>query len=257
MSPVPNRPIRWHRRVVIVLTVLATLSASVPTASAQSREDLRSYYPNLAMVDSGRYLEGYNYISGTAQRSVLWFERGSRGRFKQYNWSPTDAQATCHWDELQWRRGRLQYNTTHDGCGAVERETNYSPGVELMPRRWTPGQDWRRTGTSEVTHSEDGVVVCRGTTAWEASVEGWVEIHTGVDAIHVRSRQTTTWTDGQSASGCAAGYTTEWQEDYYLMPDLPVDGGGTAPAFKRSVGGNLAGGPDRWDVWFDRWAELP
>lgn len=257
MSSAPIRQVRWARRIIALLAVVGALATSVPTAAAQTRIDLRQFYPNFEMVESGQYLEGFNYISGSPARSVLWFERGSEGRFKQYNWAPTDAQATCHWDELQWRRGRLRYHTTHDGCGAVERETTYTPAVELMPRRWREGRSWNRSGRSDVTHSEDGRIVCRGVTEWSASVLGWEEIHPGVEAIHVRSRQTTIWTEGQSESGCAVGYITPWQEDYYLMPDLPIDGGGTAPAFKRSVGGNLAGGPDQWNVWFDRWASLP
>lgn len=247
----------WMRRTLILFTIVSLLSVSTPAASAQERIDLRDFYPNVEMVRSGSYIEGFNYVSGTPQRSVLWFELLSRGRWRQYNWSPTDARSTCHWDQFRWRNNDLRYQITHDECGDVERETRYSPAIRLMPRRWTEGTTWQRSGTSDVTHREDGQVVCRGETDWEATVLGWVEIHPGVEAIQVRSRQTTEWTEGRSESGCSAGFTTRWEENYFLVPDLPVDGGGTAPAFKRSVGGNLDGGPDQWDVWFDRWARLP
>lgn len=254
----------WRRMVAVGIGAVLLMAAFATSTGAQensnpelgAEQDLRDYYPNRDMVDGDMYLEGYNYISGAAQRSVLWFEEGRRGRFKQYNSAPDDPKATCHYDELRWTRV-LRYHVTMDSCGDVERRTKYSPGIALMPRDWEDGDTWKARGTSDATHSEDGDVVCRGETSWSAEVFGWVEVAPGVFGIHVQSLQTTDWTEGHSSSGCSAGFTTSWKEDYYLVPGLPVAGGGTANAFKRSLGGNLDVGVGRWDVWFDYWAPLP
>jgi len=253
----PKSRTKYSRVISVTLVFLLILTITgVGSARAGHREDLRSYYPNKSLVRDGMYLEGFNYVSGKAERSVLWFELGRRGRFKQYNSAPDSPTAECHYDQMRWRKGVLRYSMTHDSCESVERETEFSPGIVLMPRRWTPGTVWSRSGTSDVTHREDGQVVCRGVNEWEATVLGWEEIAPGVEGIHVRSIQSTRWTDGQSSTGCSAGFTTDWQEDYYLIPELPVRGGDTAKAFKRSVGGNLNGN-GRWDVWFDSWSQMP
>ncbi|MDG2112701.1 MAG: hypothetical protein P8N02_08835 [Actinomycetota bacterium] len=261
---------RTHRRrgraTLLALVVLlaaggyaaSTAAAATPTDPdiLEERQDLRGYYPNPRMARQGQYLEGFNYISGEARRSVLWFDWQGRGWFNQYNWGPEDAQSECHYDRMRWR-STLRYFMTHDSCGDVIRETSFSPPIHLMPRRWRSGDEWERSGTSDVTHTEDGEVACEGTMDWTGKVLGWVEIDPGVFAIHVTTDQVTTWTEGQSSTGCAAGFTTTWQEEYWLMPDLPVDGGGTANAFKQSAGGNRDGGPDTWNVSFDIWKELP
>ena len=252
--------IRHIRRLTAVFAAAVVLTLGLPsTGVAQTqRIDLRAHYPNLEMVRSGHYLEGNNYISGSAQRSVLWFEERSGGRFRQYNWGPEDARADCHYDQFRWRNGTMRYQRTVDDCFGTRQIVRFRPAIRVMPEFWTPGQTWTRDGTSEVTFSEDGDVTCRGTMAWRAEVLGFVEVAPGVQGIHVRSTQTTAWTEGRSDAGCAAGFVTPWEENYYLIPEMPVWGSAeTAPAFKRSVGGNLAGGPDRWDVWFDGWAQLP
>jgi hypothetical protein len=242
--------------VLIVMLLLTTTLATA--ATAQNEEDLKSYYPNTAVVSDGVYLVGFNHVSGSAQRSGLWFELKSGGRFKQYNSAPDDPNTKCHFDKLRWRGEVLRYSKTQDSCGGIKRETKFSPSIRLMPRYWAPGEDWSLSGTSKVTHLEDGDVKCRGLNEWTATVEGWVEIAPDVQAIHVSSVQKTTWTEGQSSTGCAAGFTTDWQEDYYLMPDMAVVGGGTANSFKRSTGGNqFPDSTDRWDVWFDFWTPLP
>lgn len=266
MSRTRSHGRRGRRRLLALVVILAAAGGLAATAAAaatptdpdilDSEQDLRSYYPNPRMARNDRYLEGFNYISGSARRSVLWFDWEGRGWFKQFNWGPEDPQSECHYDRLRWR-STLQYHVTHDSCGDVTSETSFSPPIQLMPRRWEPGTEWDRSGTSEVTHREDRRIACRGTMEWTANVLGWVEIDPGVFAIHVRTDQVTTWTEGQSSTGCAAGFDTTWQEDYWLMPDLPVEGGGTQNAFKRSAGGNRDGGPDQWDVWFDTWKRLP
>ncbi len=242
--------------VFVASFALVGVAALVTSFAATPSEDLRSYYPNEQLVSQRRYLEGFNYISGNPQRAVLWFELLNNGQFKQYNYGPEDPKTRCHWDLLQWTSGKLVYNKTHDECGNPSKETVFSPAITLMPRTWKGGS-WIANGSSNVNQIEAGKTVCTGTNTWQANVIGWEEIAPGVQAIHVRSKQTIKWTSGQSPSGCAAGYTTNWQEDYYLLPNLPIDGAGTAKAMKRTVGGNQDIQSDRWDIWFDLWKTLP
>ncbi len=249
---------RFRRWTAVILALASVFALVIPTSATaqQSEENLRSYYPNIEQVREGNYLEGFNY-SGFTRRSVLWFEERSSGRFRQYNWAPDDARATCHWDQLRWRNGTLRYQMTQDSCFDVTTRIRFRPAIRLMPENWEPGTAWEQSGSSRATFTEDGDVTCRGTNNWTATVNGYVELAPGVQAIHVTSQQSTDWTEGQSSFGCSAGFTTDWQEDYYLIPEVPVAGGGTAPAFKRSIGGNLSGGGDQWDVWFDSWQPLP
>lgn len=252
--------IRSLRRLVAASTAVVVITLGLPSTGAAQTEsiDLKAHYPNVEMVRSGHYLEGYNYISGEPRRSVLWFEEMSRGRFRQYNWGPEDPRGDCHYDQFRWRRQTMQYQRTVDDCFGVRQEVRFRPAIKVMPRSWTPGETWVEVGTSDVTFTEDGVVTCRGTMDWRGEILGYVDVAPGVQGIHIRTTQTTTWTEGRSDAGCAAGFVTPWEENYYLIPDMPVLGTDqTAPAFKRSIGGNLAGGPDRWDVWFDVWAPLP
>ena len=78
-----------------------------------------------------------------------------------------------------------------------------------------------------------------------------------MQGIHWQSSSTTNWTTGSVTGKCAAGFTTHWLEDYWLYANMPVNGGGTAPALKRSKGGNLDITSGNWDVWFDSWKPLP
>lgn len=252
--------IRPLRRLTAALIAAVVLTLGLPSTSAAQvdRIDLKSHYPNLELVRAGHYLEGNNYISGEARRSVLWFEELSRNRFRQYNWGPEDARADCHFDQFRWQRQTMRYQRTVDDCFGVRQVVKFKPAIRVMPRYWAPGETWTDNGVSEVTFTEDGVVTCRGTMAWRADVLGYTEVAPGVQGIHIRSTQTTAWTEGSSDAGCAAGFVTPWEENYYLIPDMPIWGDdGTTSGFKRSVGGNLAGGPDRWDVWFDAWTPLP
>lgn len=227
----------------LAAALLLTAAIVVP-AQAATPTDLRSYYPNEQRVGAHQYLEGWNYVTGTPQRAVLWFETLNNGVFKQYNSAPEDAAGRCHWDLLKWGTA-LTYSQTHNDCGAVVADTLFSPAITLMPQSWN-GKPWTAKGTSITTQRENGVVVATGTNIWRADVLGWEVISPGLSAIHVRSSQTTVWANGS---------VTRWQEDYYLAT-VPTVGGGTAKAMKRHVGGNLDIASDRWDVWFDRWETL-
>ena len=161
--------------------------------------------------------------------------------------------------------GSIGKTTTKQAIGQVlelslihisTKETVFSPAITLMPRTWN-NNAWSANGKSSVSQIENNTIVCTGTNPWQANVIGREEIASGVQAIHVRSKQTIRWTSGRSSSGCAAGYTTNWQEDYYLLSNLPKDSGGTAKAMKRTIGGNKDVPSDRWDIWFDLWKTLP
>jgi len=260
-------PRRWRRSWLLLVApiLLTTAIVGAPAQAATDpeilteKQDLRTYYPNVKRARRGWYLEGFNYISGSPQRSVLWFDWEGRGWFKQFNWGPEDPNSRCHYDQMRWRSSRMEYHRTHNGCGEVTHETSFSPGIRLMPRRWRAGDDWSESRTTAVTHREDGVVVCRGTMDYTSEVLGWVEVDpaTSTWAIHVRTTQSTLWTEGHSSTGCSAGYTTDWEENYYLMPDMPAEGTNKAyNGFKRSIGGN-DNNNFNWDVWFDTWTRLP
>ncbi len=234
------------KRIIAIFLVLAVLALTTPAnAGKRNRIDLEDRYPNMAMVEEGFYLEGFNYISGTAQRSVLWFEDLGSGVWRQYNSGPESATSRCHYDEFEWDKKLTYFSTVHS-CDGVTAITLYPEGIDLMPRRWREGREWNRSGVTSVVHTVNGVITGTGFNYWQAHIDAdQVEIHPGVFAVHVRTNQRTEWDNG---------FVTLWQEDYYLVDDLPIDGGDTAPAFKRSVGGNSTG-IGNWDVWFDRWKE--
>ena len=67
---------------------------------------------------------------------------------------------------------------------------------------------------------------------------------------------------GAAPSGCAAGYRTQWQENFYLVANLPVQGSTTGDyALAREVGGNVAtfSATGNWDydVWYGSWNQSP
>jgi hypothetical protein len=228
-----------------LVPVVAGDAGGAGTAGAATSYDLRSYYPNPTLAFGGFYLEGFNYTTGTPQRSVLWFEDLGRGTFRQYNSAPFDR---CHYDQLTWQSTRLVYSVTHHECEGPKHDTIYSPPITFIPRSWN-GRAWRTTGRSNVTQQLDGVTVCTGVNTWEARVLGVVEVTPGRQGIHWRTTQTTKWN-----TGSCAPWTTRWQEDYVLVTGMRGDAVG--PALIRSFGGNLDGGFN-WDVWVDRWQGLP
>ncbi len=234
------------KKVTAIIAMLVLIGSLTSPASAKGvRIDLEDIYPNMEMVDDGFYLEGFNYVSGSPARSVLWFEDMGSGVWRQYNSGPESPTSRCHFDEFEWDKKLTYFSTVHS-CDGVTAVTLYPEGIDLMPRRWRAGREWDRSGVTSVVHMIDGVITGTGFNYWQAHIDAnQVEIHPGVFAVHVVSTQHTEWDNG---------WVTDWQEDYYLIENLPVEGGGTAPAFKRSVGGN-ATGDGNWDVWFDVWQE--
>ena len=96
---------------------------------------------------------------------------------------------------------------------------------------------------------------------WTANVPGYVTLSPGVRAIHTQTVQTTKWASGKDpVTGCAAGGTSNYQDNLYLGSLPGTKTGTTANGVKRSVGGNV----DRynktqkwdWDIWFNGWENL-
>lgn len=218
--------------------------------------DLSGYYPNPQLADS-HYLEGINNIRGdnSPERSILRFQiikdraTPNNYSFRQYNWDPKDTRRDCHWDLLRWT-DKLTYSQTHD-CVSPVKDTIFSPPITLMPRMWD-GRPWVKNGKSAVSQVAGGKQVCTGENTWRANVLGWEKFDEADAVIHVRTRQTVAWDSGPCNGD------TRWQEDYYLIPELPVAGGDGAPAMVSTVGGNLDPAiPDHWDIIFKNWVTLP
>lgn len=259
--------IGWMRAAAVVLGSTLLLAVPAVPAPAGPGVDLSAYYPNTTL-SPGFYLDGRNYRpDGTSFPSVLWFENVSpSGSFKLYNAGPYHR---CHWDLLRWT-ATLAYSQTHNdptdpACGGRATDTVYSPAITFLPKTWD-GTPWTQSGRSTASFSENGALACSGTNNWTANVYGWelIDPPTGLMAIHWRTSQTTNWSwdDGHRVAGdCAAGTTTNWQEDYYLIDNLPVTGDPAVTSgkgLKRTAGGNLATSPCcDWDVWFDAWRKLP
>lgn len=228
------------------------------TSAATKTYDLKKYYPNTTQYDK-RYLEGYNYISGEPQRSVLWFESQDQWTFRAYNSGPEDQNARCHWDELSWwDDGTLRYSKTHHECpGETASEIIYDAPIIFLPRYWSARQEpWAINGSSGAKYYENGNLRCTGTNNYTAEIIGEEEIAPGQTGIHWRTTQTTNWDTGDVPGKCYVGYTTKWREDYWLSK-LPLPNGKEKGGLKRSVGGNLDNDDSSWDVWFDKWENLP
>lgn len=272
-----KRPIRQKKPnkllLVLLIPILVVLGYfAYQTFASSTVYNLAEYYPNSLQISKGDYLNGKNYIAGhMGERNVLWFEQtkdsDTQTTYKVYNYGPEDLQnGRCNYDVLRWSRptaklsGRLQYLETTNTCpGKPATNITYSPGITFLPYTWD-GQPWSLAGRSEAIYKESGVEKCRGTNSWKAEVLGKQEIYpnTGVMGIHWRTTQTTEWKSGSSSySGCRTGQKTNWQEDYYLVDNLPVIGGLTAKGLKRSVGGNKDVNYPNWDILFDSWTQLP
>ncbi len=251
--------------VVFIISSFAATPASVT--------DFSEYYPNISMHKT-HYLSGNNYTGSTPAWAVLWFDpikaSGSSknppkntGSYKMYNSNPAVKEGKCHWDQFNWTTNTLLYSQTQNKCGKENTDIKYSPGITYLPRKWD-GKDLKITGKSAAKWYESGVLKCSGENNWVTEVFATpVELAKGVKATHVRSTQTTSWTDGpgSSTTGCAPGQTSHYQENLYFVTDLPIYGSqSVAPGLKRSVGGSLDFYEERgwdWDVWFDNWKELP
>lgn len=233
------------------------LLTSCGTARAEST-DLAAMYPNLNAYAT-QYLTGHNYLPGpNPAPAVLWFENVDGTTFRQHNWGPPEP---CHSDYLSWwSDGYLRYVKTVDACPGTNPATTIDYGttgspIIYLPRVWDGGA-WSRSGSSPAVYSLGTATACTGTNAWTATILGWEDMAPGERGLHFRSVQTTSWVTGAVPGGCAAGYATHWQEDYWLVADLPGPAGPT-PGLKRTKGGNLDNGAGSWDIWFDRWTPLP
>jgi hypothetical protein len=230
--------------------------------------DLKSYYPNTQLYEN-YYLEGMNHRDPNAAptRSVLWFEvTGDNGdSFRLYNSGPEEVQNRCNWDQLSWVGDFLTYAQTHNGCNGDNKDVIYSSPIRFLPRYWDDTTTWTYNGSSPIsTTTLSGDPGCTGTNSYTGEILGYSEVQPGVQAIHWRSTQSVAWATGNDAPYCVANSTTNWVENYYLIPNLPVEnfqGLTSAPALIRTVGGNsdtyTNSGLWDWDVWFSRWTLLP
>ena len=242
-----------------VVLVAGSLVAMNPISGSASTVPLSTYYPNASRYQAHYYLEGVNVANPQApSRSVLWFQTQRDGSFEQFNSAPYD---TCHWDQLSWKTGTLTYSKTHDQCGTNNNEISYSPGVKFMPSTLS-GRSWFASGSSAVAYSDHGKLACSGTDTWSSQWMGPVALTPTETAQWIQNNQSTLWRSGSAPSGCAAGYRTQWQENFYLVANLPVQGSTTGDyALAREVGGNVAtfSATGNWDydVWYGSWNRSP
>lgn len=212
--------------------------------------DLKTYYPNYELI-------GSHYLYQTSPNQVLWFERKDQYTVRMYNSDPKSSTARCHWDELSWwNDNTFRYSKTHDECpGKPITETIYDPPIIFLPRIWNPRNgNWSLSNQAKVTHSENGVVTCTGLNKYTASIIGWEEIHPKVYGLHWKTEQNTIW---DSFGKCNGWEPTLWQEDYWFINNLPVEGKVPSKGLKRTKGGNLKVVSENWDIWFDTWKKLP
>jgi hypothetical protein len=252
---------RFRKALQIGTLLLLLMFAGAPAnAGAVSDsfvgQDLSAYYPGAGL--NGMYLTGANYVSSPPSSAVLWDQAQDSMTFLQHNWSPSDSKAACHTDQLSWwPDGYLRYVKTTDACGpdttVIDYGTKGNP-IIFLPRVWN-GKPWQLSGSSPAVYRINGQVQCTGTDSWVAKILGVDQVAPGEFGLHWQTRQTTTWATGGVPGGCWAGTVTNWQEDYWLVNDLPSPSG-PMKGLKRSKGGNLSGA-DNWDVWMDRWAPLP
>jgi hypothetical protein len=241
-------------------TLLVALALAVPLlglggapAHAQSfaGDDLASYYPNTALYQT-QYLQGRNYVTDPPGSAVLWFVRQDQYTFLQHNGQPGGPQADCNTDYLSWwPDGFLRYVRTINSCGAHTTDIDYftqNDPIILLPHFWD-GNPWTVSGTSTAVYRIDGTVACTGTNAWTARIYGVEQMAPGELGLHFRTSQTL------SLTGSACAPTTHWQEDLWLVQDLPGPNG-PQKALKRTQGGNLDAGYPAWNIWMDDWAPL-
>jgi hypothetical protein len=241
--------------LIAALCLFAMTLQAPPRADAL--QDLRSYYPNAAH-DVTQYLSGHNYLPDPAHPtlSVLWFEAQDAYTYRMYNSDPASIHARCHWDQLTWwPDGYLRYVKTVDTCTGSPVVTNFTAApIIFLPQRWDGVTPWTLAGSAQVTHSVDGLIRCIGTTVWLAQILGWEQLTPRDHAIHWRTTQVTTWTNG--TGDCEPGTAVRWREDYWLTNALPSPVG-AAKGLKRASGGNVDSTIGNWDVWMNAWVSLP
>jgi hypothetical protein len=245
----------------IVLTNLAAAGGTTDPASFVN-DDLRTYYPNISVYQSqflqgGNYAPGaYNYAAQKPSYAVLWFQAQDQYTFLIHNGAPGGSQASCNSDYLSWwNDGFLRYVKTVNTCNGDTSVIDYGTGgnpIIFLPQRWN-GEPWKLQGSSPAVYTSccsSGTIYCTGSNDWQAEIFGVDQAAPGVFGLHWRTTQTLKL----NGSGCAP--TTHWQEDYWLVQDLPGPNG-PQKGLKRTAGGNRDIPWPSWDIWMDRWTNLP
>ncbi len=237
--------------------VLRSFAAFVPVY------DLKSYYPN-PQLSTKEYLEGNNYVTGSPQRSVLWFEQQDQYTFKMYNAAPQNADRRCNYDVLSWwPDSTLRYSETYNDCGSyTANKIVYDSPIIFLPAKWDSRSPWQLSGQTTAKYYEKNlagnlILKCTGTTNYVAKIYGLEKVTPNESAIRWRTTQTTYWQTGNVPGRCTQGYTTRWQEDYWLTDTLKTASGAGASGLRRTKGGNLDVPTATWDVWYDGWSKLP
>ena len=245
------------KKLLEVLAVVAVMTASLATgttsvrASSFAGDDLRAYYPSVPAYQT-EYLQGYNYVTSPQRYAVLWFQRQDQYTFLQHNGAPGGPQASCNTDYLSWWSDHfLRYVRTINSCGAQTTDIDYGGQgnpIILLPESWD-GRAWSLGGTSPAAYRINGQTVCTGTNAWRAQIFGVEQMAPGEFGLHWRTTQTLT----MAGQPCAP--TTHWQEDYWLVQDLPSPTG-PQKGLKRTQGGDLDTTYPAWNIWMDAWTRL-
>jgi hypothetical protein len=238
--------------VALILVMLSMIYPRIPASAGSGfvDDDLSTYYP---AADGARwYLKGSNYVTQPPSYAVLWFQWQDSMTFLQHNGAPDGPQASSNTDQLSWwPDGYLRYVRTINSCASqttvIDYGTTGSP-IIYLPRTWQ-GSNWRLDGVSPAVYSVDGQVTCTGSNTWTAQILGVERMTPTEVGLHWRSIQTL------NLAGSACAPVTHWQEDYWLVRDLPGPTGPTR-GLKRTKGGNLDSGIG-WDIWFDRLDPLP
>lgn len=262
--------LKMKKNLFLFLAISASVIYLQGGSASAATIDLKSYYPNPALY-SNYYLEGFNLRDSndtTPDRSVLWFEKTNPNgeEFKRYNSGPEDpVESRCSWDLLSWAGDNLTYAQTHNDCGTNNKDVIYDQPILFLPRFWDDTKPWIYNGTTPVTTTKlNGDEGCKGVNTYTSQILPRTEVTAGVMAIQWRTNQTINWSKGDDFPDCVAGGVTNWQEDYYMIEEMPVqgyEGLASARGLKRIVGGNFdkytSSGLHDFDVWYDKWVKLP
>ncbi|MFO0971110.1 MAG: hypothetical protein U0520_02030 [Candidatus Saccharimonadales bacterium] len=260
--------------LVIVISLVGGLFVYRSFAAVQQAPayDFATYFPNNQLFKS-QYLEGNNYVNGSPERSVLWFEPQDQYTFKMYNAAPQNQDRRCHSTVLSWwPDNTLRYSETASGCAknstspsasSVPNKIVYdakSP-IILLPRKMVKGEKWQYNGKTTAQYFEQVngkfQLKCTGSVTYTSRILGQEKVTPREDALRFQKTQATTWQTGAVPGKCVKGETTRWQEDYWLTDTLKAQGGGTTKGLRRAKGGNQDLKEGSWDVWYDGWAILP
>jgi hypothetical protein len=245
----------------IVISGVANAADTIAPSSFVN-DDLRTYYPNTSLYQT-QYLKGgnytpsaYNYDAQIPGPAVLWFQTQDQFTFLVHNGAPGGPQASCNADYLSWWPDHfLRYVKTVNSCSGDTRVIDYGTGgnpIIFLPERWD-GRPWNLSGSSPAVYTSccsSGTIYCTGTNDWQAQIFGVDQMVPGAYGLHWRTTQTLKLT----GDGCAP--VTHWQEDYWLVRDLPSFNG-PQKGLKRTLGGNRDIAWPTWDIWIGSWTTLP